>query len=306
MAIESADYYADEELHGNYQYVTLESIINDYAMSRDEDDYTSLVPRYKILYQARRAFRELYFDVTQEIRAIELDLSHTLTVTLPPDFVNYVRVSWVHTNQSTGEKQLIPMAMDNKISIAEVYLQDHNYDILFDSNGCVLQSDNNGLPLNPDTGEPYLTDDIEDRDLRECSTVSSYTFCDKFEPNKNMANVFANGKYRMNKNEGTISFGSDAFGKSIVLEYISDGLYTGCEGRPEEDLRIHKFAEDAVLDFIFYRLIKNRRNVPAVEKQRARKEYFNSRRITKRRMNTLRKAELLQSFKGANKWNKIN
>ena len=306
MAIPSADYYADEELHGNYQYVTLENIINDYAMSRDEDDYTSLVPRYKILYQARRAFRELYFDVMQEIRAIELDLSHTLTVTLPPDFVNYVRVSWVLTNQATGDKQLIPMAMDNKMSIADVYLQDNNYNILFDSDGCVLQSDNTGLPLNPETGEPFLIADREDVDLREFSAVSSYTFCDSFQPNKNMSNVFINGKYKLDKDGGTISFGSDAFGKSIVLEYISDGLYTGCEGRAEQDLRIHKFAEDAVLDFIFHRLIKNRRNVPAIEKQRARKEYYNSRRITKRRMNTLRKSELLQAFKGANRWNKIN
>ena len=55
-------------------------------MSRDSDDYTSNVPRYKVLYQAKRALRELYFDVARDIKAIELDLSPTLNVVLPPDF----------------------------------------------------------------------------------------------------------------------------------------------------------------------------------------------------------------------------
>src|SRR5690606_22292987 len=99
-----------------------------------------------------------------------------------------------------------------------------------------------------------------------------------------------------------IQFGSEVFGKHIVLEYISDGIYTGCEGRPEVDIRIHKFAETAIMDFIYYELIKNRRNVPANEKARARKEFFNSRRIAKRRINTINYSELIQMFKGQSKW----
>ena len=91
-------------------------------------------------------------------------------------------------------------------------------------------------------------------------------------------------------------------GRNIVLEYISDGLFTGCEGRPEEDIRIHKFAEAAILDYIFYELLKNRRNVPQNEKARSRKEYFNSRKNAKQRINSLRKDELLQVFKGASRW----
>ena len=281
----SFEYYSDPSQYGNYQYVTLEDIVNNFIMSSDQDDYTSLTARYKILYQARRAFRELYFDVMQEIRAIELDLSPTLTVTLPPDFVNYVRISWVDENGV-----LHPMAADMNKSIAQVYLQDHEYNLLFDSNGCVLQSYNEGLDVN--TADQVAL----------ANKNRHYTICNDFIPNKNFSNVFVNGKYRIDKSAGLIHFGSDSFGKSIVLEYISDGLFTGCEGRPEKDLRIHKFAESAVLDYIYYELIKNRRNVPANEKMRARKEYFNNRRLAKRRMNTMRKDELIQTMKGANKW----
>lgn len=280
----SIDYYEDENQHGNYQYVTLESIVNNFKMGGSSDDYTALEPRHKILYQARRAFRELYFDVMQEIRGIELDLSPTLMVTLPPDFINYVRISWVDENG-----QLHPMAVDDKMSMAQVYLQDHNYELLFDDGGCVLQSHNTGL-------------DVNDADTQSAEARRKYQICQTFEPNRDFSNVFVNGRVRLNKSEGYIQFGSEVFGKSVVLEYISDGLFTGCEGRPEADLRIHKFAESAVLDYIYYELIKNRRNVPANEKQRARREYFNNRRLAKRRLNTLRKDEMLQVFKGANRW----
>jgi hypothetical protein len=42
--------------------------------------------------------------------------------------------------------------------------------------------------------------------------------------------------------------------------------------------------------------------VPANEKARAQKEYSNSKRITKRRLNTLTFTDLIQVFKGDSKW----
>lgn len=280
QTIPSADYYLNESLHGNYQYVTLEDIINNFIMSGQDDDYTANVDRYKILFQARRAFRELYFDAMQEIRAIALDLSPQLNVVLPPDFINYVRISWVD-----GEGKLHPMAVDDKISLAVDYLQADDYELLFDSNGCVLQDSGGGV------------------DPNAVANGGSYHFCQSsFQPNKNMSNSFSSGSVKIDKNNGFIKFGSEVFGKTIVLEYISDGLFTGCEGREEAQLRIHKFAETAVYDWMYWKLIERRRNVPANEKMRARKEWFNSRRLTKRRINTIRADELRQVFKGSGKW----
>jgi hypothetical protein len=282
------DYYEDSSQWGNYQYITMEEIINNFLMSRDDDDYTSSTQRFKILYQARRAMREFYYDVLREIRAIEIELSPSLQVTLPPDFVNYVRISWVNAN---GE--LKPMAVDNRINIAEEYLQDNNYELLFDNQGCVLIGEGGGdTPVNPD-------DDVETSELHR-----QYSFCNNggFQPNRDMSRTFANGKYKIDKTRGIIQFGSGVEGKRIVLEYISDGLFTGCEGRPETEIRIHKFAESAVINYIYYELIKTRRKVPYNEKMRAKKEYWNSRRLTKLRINALRKDEILQSFRKASQW----
>lgn len=284
-------YYANSNSSnwGNYQYVTLEEVISNYMMSRDEDDYTATVPRFKVLYQAMRGLRELYYDVLQEIRAIEIELSPALTITLPPDYVSYVRISWVDENGL-----LRPMAKDTRMgSIAEEYLQDHQYNLLFDDQGCVLIGNSpdgeDGNAFDPDADTPF-------------NPVYSYQICDGFQPNRNMAEVFTNGKYRIDKNAGVIYFGSDVQGKFIVLEYISDGLFTGCEGRPEDEIRVHKFAESAMLDWMYYQLIKNRKKVPYNEKMRARKEYYNSRRIAKVRLAEIRKDELLQSFRGSSRW----
>ena len=283
----SEQYYNSPEDFGNYQHITLQEIVNNYMMSRDGDDYTAMVPRFKVLYQARRGFREFYSDVVKEVRAIELELSPSLMVTLPPDFVNYVRISWVD-----DRGQLHPMAQDNRKSIAQEYLQDDNFAYLFDDEGAVLQGETQ-LPM----------DEIQfDEEDEAAIDKDRFEFGNNFEPNKDLSRVFNNGRYRINKSAGVIEFGSDAKGRMIVLEYISDGLFTGSEGLPEDKLRIHKFAESGIIDFIHYQLIKNRRNVPQSEKMRARKEFYNSRRLAMQRINTIRKDELLQVFKGSSVW----
>ena len=67
-------YYDDQSRHGEYQFITIEEIVNNFMMSRDEDDYTFNTPRYRVVYQAKRALRELYFDILQSVRVIELDI----------------------------------------------------------------------------------------------------------------------------------------------------------------------------------------------------------------------------------------
>lgn len=290
--IPAADYYANEDLHGNYQFVTLEDIVNNYMMSGQDDDFTSNVARHKILFQARRAFRELYFDSIQQIKGIALELSPTLTVTLPPDYVNYARISWIDDNN-----MLHPMAENKKLSITAEYLQDSSFNIQFDNDGCALVEYNEGLPIDPETGEPIQATALASESAYGWEIIRG----DSYQPNKNQANVYGNGSYVIDRNRGLIKFGSEVYGQRIVLEYVSDGLYTGCEGRAEADLRIHKFAEDSVYNWIYWKLIERGRNVPANAKVLARKEWFNSRRLCKRRLNTIRADELRQIFKGSNR-----
>ena len=278
-------YYNNPEEWGDYQFIPIEDIVNNYLMSRSSDDYTSTEPRHKIVYHAKRGLKELYFDVLRQIRAIELAVSPTLNVTIPPDYINYVRISYVD-----NKGQLHPMSIDKRYSMANRYLQDNNYDLLFDSDGNILQ----------DYGNPATGNNISDN-ISSDSECGCSQKCFSFAPNRDNSNVYPNGKFNIDISNGIIQFSPDVVTKNIVLEYISDGLYLE-DGQSERDIKIHKFAETALHNYIFYELIKNRRTVPAVEKQRAKREYGNSKRIAKRRINTVRADEFRQAFKSSNKW----
>ena len=65
------DYYSDITRAGEYQYISLEQVVFDYMMARVDDDLTAMVDRNKIIYHAKRGFRELYYDILKEIK-IEL------------------------------------------------------------------------------------------------------------------------------------------------------------------------------------------------------------------------------------------
>lgn len=287
------EYYEDETQWGNYQYVTLEQIINDLMTSIQHDEYISGIPRYQLILHAKWTLQHLNYDATKEIKAIELEISPTLFVTLPRDFVNYVRISWVDQNG-----RLHPMAENTNLSIANAYLQDNNHELLFDDQGFILT----------ETGQ---------RSRRRSETLVSspgslvsntffYPFFNQgFAPNADLSQVYLNGAYRLDKDNGVIEFSSDVFGKNVVLEYISDGLFTSESDdkiRGEQDIRVHKFAEDAVHNGIYWRAIRRRRNVPQSEKARAKDEWKTNLNVVMRRINTMRKDELLQYFRHSNQW----
>lgn len=281
-------YYDDIDQYGNYQYVLIEQVINDIMANMDEDSYLFNIPRHTILYHAKRGVRELYFDIMQEIKAIELTIGPTLSVVMPPDYVNYVRISCVD-DQGT----LHPLAEDSRQSIARAYLQDNKYRLLFDNNGCVLEG----------TGK---RESVSNEDQDEDEFINSYLFGNyyysSFTPNVDRSRIFNNGKFAINKIDGTIEFGSDIFTKNIVLEYISDGVYTSECGGDESGIRVHKFAEQALINYITYMIINSKRHAPAVEKQWTRKEFFRSQRVAKSRIKSFRLDNILQASKSDSVW----
>lgn len=275
-------YNGSSSQQGGYQCVSLTDLVNNYLMSRGSDDWTKDTPRHQIIFQARRAIRELYFDVAQSIKAVSLELSPTLAITLPPDYVSYTRISWV---SDSGE--LVPMAEDRRMNISSTYLQDHDYDLLFDNEGCILEGNLGGKSRSDMINEVSNNSDEE-------GYASKYSFCSSyFNPARDRSRDFNNGKFKVGS--GQIFFDSTAKSKEVVLEYVSDGMYTGCG---VEDIKIHKFAEACVMDYIYYELVKNRRNVGQSEKERARREFYNSKSKSRRRLNPLRYEDIIQVFKG--------
>ena len=100
------------------------------------------------------------------------------------------------------------------------------------------------------------------------------------------------GYYRVNKEENTISFSSKLVGKKIILEYISNGISTS---------KVHQFAEEALRSYIYWRSLQRRRGVPFGEKQLAKRDFFNEKRLANARMKSFTKDEAVMSSRKAYK-----
>lgn len=275
------NYYDDDSRWGEYQYITLKDLVNDYMFSLTGDSSTANIDVDLVVYHAKRAIQELYFDVLNEVISIELDLNPSLIVPLPHDYVQYVMISWVDLN---GKKH--PMAIDKSSNLAQSYLQDSNYDFLYNNDGGILQGDHLQDKNNLSSSET---------NYEEARIVSTELGSPNF--NLDRSKVFKNGSYVIDKDRGIIQFSSKVSGRTIALDYISDGLFQ----REDSEIRVHKFAEDAVLDFVYWKLIQRNKSVPRNEKEGARRDWYNSRRVAKRRINPVRYEEIRQVMKGQTK-----
>lgn len=273
-------YYSDVSQFGEYQYTTLEEMVNTFMYEQDDDSYVSQVDRGRVALFAKKGVRELYYDVVNEIISIELDLDPSLIIALPHDYINYVRISWVDQRG-----KLHPLAIDTSFNLAQAYLQDNNYDYLYDIDGDILKGSHvQNLPEN----NPILASSDDGAD----SYASGKNF------NMDRSKIFKNGSFRIDKTQGVIQFSSIVTGKTIVLDYISDGLFQ----RLDSEIKIHKFAEEALYNFVYFSLIKRKRSVPEREKRRAEKDWHTSRRLAKKRISPINYENVRQILKGSSKW----
>ena len=105
----------------------------------------------------------------------------------------------------------------------------------------------------------------------------------------------ANGSFYIDNQSGKIHFSSNISGKTVILDYISDSLGT------DEEMQVHKFAEEAVYKCIAYAILSTRANVQEYVIQRYKKERFAAIRTAKLRLSNLKLEELTQILRGKSK-----
>ena len=89
-----ASYYQGSNL-GNYQFISLEDIVNNFMVAYvGEDKIIPKVKRTDVAFHAKRALQELSYDTLKSIKAQEIELPPSLTMMLPQDYVNYVKLVW--------------------------------------------------------------------------------------------------------------------------------------------------------------------------------------------------------------------
>ena len=104
-----------------------------------------------------------------------------------------------------------------------------------------------------------------------------------------------NGSFYIDQNYGKIYFSSNISGKTVIIDYISDSLGT------DEEMQVHKFAEEAMYKCISYAVLSSRINTPEVIVRRYKKEKFAETRKAKLRLSNLKLEELTQILRGKSK-----
>ena len=104
-----------------------------------------------------------------------------------------------------------------------------------------------------------------------------------------------NGSFYIDDNRGKIYFSSNLSGQNIILKYISDSL--GTDG----EMRVHKFAEEAMYKSLMYSIMCVSSNIPEYQVRRLKKEKFAAVRKAKLRLSNIKLEEITQILRGKSK-----
>ena len=241
-----------------------------------------------------RAVQELSYDVFRSIKSQEIEVPSTLTMMLPQDYVNYVKL--VRVDSSGIERILYPTGKtSNPFAIKQN--TDGTYDFTQDTDGdgdidsddeisdsLLEQSGNSNTWSNykdQTSPDPYSDDST---DLEIDSRGRRYGL----DPQ----HVQSNGTFFIDYQRGYIHFGSSLSGQTVTLKYVSDGLGTDAE------MVVHKFCEEACYKWISYAILASRTNIPEYIVQRYKKEKFAETRKAKIRLSNIKIEEFNQVLKG--------
>ena len=273
----------------NYQFVSLDNIINNFVVTYvGEGKIISKAKRTDIQFHAQRALAELSFDTFKSTKSQEIEIPSSLTMVLPHDYVNYTKLTW---SDSKGVEHIIYPT--SKTSNPNAIKQDSNGEYSFDIDGDGFEDTESLIsPENSNTWDGYKsngsnTDDTQDTDIYDYNTGKRYGL----DPQ----HAQVNGSFFIDELRGKIHFSSNISGKTIILHYISDSLGT------DEEMQVHKFAEEAMYKWIAYAILSTRIGIPEYIIRRYKKERFAETRKAKLRLSNIKLEEITQILRGKSK-----
>jgi len=268
-----------DENYGNYQFITIKDIINNFMISYVGED--KIIPRVKrtdVVFHAMRGIQEFSFDILPSIKSQEIELGPSLGMILPQDYVNYVKLTWT---DSRGIEHVIYPAINTSNPLP--ILQDDRFQYLFDEQ-------NRELLLAQESQTKTAFDSARNKD-ETLDIKAGYGRRYGLTP----SNAQANGVFYIDQISGIIYFDSSLSNKIITLKYISDGLGS------DEEMTIHKFAEEAMYKHIAYSLLSTRTNVPEYLVSRFKKEKAAAKRNAKLRLSNIKIEEIAQVMRNKSK-----
>jgi len=105
-----------------------------------------------------------------------------------------------------------------------------------------------------------------------------------------------NGCFWINCRTGKIHFDSNLAGKTVIIQYISDGVAT------DDEMIVHKFAEEAMYKHIAWSILNTRANTDRNVVATFKKERSAAVRNAKIRLSSIKLEEITQILRGKSKW----
>ena len=283
---------------GSYQFVSLDDIVTNFMlMYVGNDKLINNVEKYNILFHAKRGIQELNYDAMKEIKILELSVCDQLRYVLPPDYVNWVRVS-IYQNGV-----LMPLTENIQTNWSSSYLQDNDCKILFDEFGNILKPENSTIDMDRISGSKkslYLnSNSSQDGNMGynvDGAWFFDYSVGQRYGLNTETAN--SNPTFKINKASGVINFSSGVSDKLVILEYVSDGMENGVDS----EINLNKLFEDFIYAYIKYAILTSKYGVQEYIINRAKKEKTALLRNAKIRLSNIHPGRLLMNLRGQDKW----
>jgi hypothetical protein len=287
-----------EENYGSYSYISLNDIINNFMVAYvGTGKLIGDVKRTDVIFHAKRGLQEFSYDTLKSIKSQELTIPPSLSIVLPQDYVNYVKLAWI---DGAGVKH--PIYPTNNLTLAP-----------YES----PVQDSRGLPIQDNFGDNIDAESITEKRWRN-NDLNSLTnnlnsggnwidngygydnwlwygyFGQRYGLDPQYANE--NGYFTINDREGKISFSSGMVGRLIIIEYVSDGLAY------DLDTKVPKLAEEAMYAHIIHAILALRINQPEYLINRFKQERSAKLRNAKIRLSNIKLEEITQVLRGQSKW----
>lgn len=277
-----------DEDYGNYQFTSIKDIINNFIISYVGEE--KIIPKAKrtdVAFHAQRGIQEFSFDILPSVKTAEIEIGPTLNFVLPKDYVNYVKLTWI---DHRGIERVIYPAI--KTSNPFPILQDNQYQYLFDEqNQEILSANESETRKRFQSNSPNVSQNLNN--INNSDVLYANNFGRRYGISPEQAQ--ANGVFYIDQLQGIIFFDSSFVGKIVTLKYISDGLGT------DEEMVVHKFAEEALYKYIAYAILSTRANTPEYLVARFKRETSAAKRNAKIRLSNIKIEEIAQVMRNKSK-----
>tara|TARA_R100001460_G_scaffold10855_3_gene25545 strand:- start:5904 stop:7127 length:1224 start_codon:yes stop_codon:yes gene_type:complete len=287
-----------EENYGGYEYISLNDAIDNFMVGYVGDGkILQRVDKSDVLFFAKRSLQEFSYDTLKSIHSQELTVPPSLSLPLPQDYVNYVRVSRI---DELGIKRII-------YPVNNLTINPYNNPVQ-DTAGVPTQDNfGNNIEGTSITEERWAKANLDLLNFNLLNNFNDFAYWWNlygFDGNFNTGRLYGldpqtsqiNGWFSMNYREGKISFSNELVNKLIVLEYISDGLGT------DLDTKVPKLAEDALYASILYNIVSVRANQDPNNVMRLKRDRSAKLRNAKIRLSNIKLDEIVQVMRGKSKW----